>query len=107
MKRGGERQEFSRDKALSSMLLACGKRPVTVETLRAAAERIERDLFREFEDEVPSSEVGDRVMRELRTIDTVAYIRFASVYREFASILDFREIVEEVSEREPAGSAGA
>lgn len=96
VKRGGERQEFSREKLLNSMLLACGKRPVAVETVRAAAERIERDLFKEYEDEVPSTVIGDIVMRELKNIDTVAYVRFASVYKEFASISDFREIVEEV-----------
>lgn len=100
VKRGGERQEFSREKVLNSMLLACGKRPVPVETVRSAAERIERDIFREFEDEVPSTTLGDIVMRELMQIDTVAYVRFASVYKEFASISDFQEIVQEVSEGE-------
>jgi transcriptional repressor NrdR len=97
VKRGGAREEFSREKVLGSMLVACGKRPVPIETVRAAAERIERDLFTEFEDEVPSTEVGERVMHALMGIDTVAYVRFASVYREFASLSDFREIVESVN----------
>ena len=98
VKRGGERQEFSREKVLSSMLVACGKRPVPLETIRAAAERIERDVFQEFEDEVQSTDIGERVMRELGSIDTVAYIRFASVYKDFADLRDFSRIVEALGE---------
>lgn len=94
VKKRGDREEFSREKALSSMLTACGKRPVAFEIVRDAAERIERDLFQEFEDEVPSTEIGERVMQELMAIDSVAYIRFASVYKSFANVSDFREIVE-------------
>lgn len=96
VKRDGARQEFSREKLLNSMLLACGKRPVPIDTVRAAAERIERDLFKEFEDEVPSTVIGDIVMRELKALDTVAYVRYASVYKEFASMSDFRELVDEL-----------
>lgn len=96
VKRGGDRQEFDREKILNSMLVACGKRPVTLEDLRDAASRIERDCFQEYEDELASTEIGERVMRELMQIDTVAYVRFASVYREFATISDFRAIVEAV-----------
>src|SRR5436853_4257620 len=58
IKRGGAREEFSRDKCLSSMLIACRKRPVEIERLREAAERIERNLFLEFEDEVPTRAIG-------------------------------------------------
>lgn len=98
VKRRGDREEFSRDKILSSMLTACGKRPVPFDVVRDAAERIERDLFQEFEDEVPSTEIGERVMRALKGIDGVAYIRFASVYREFATLEDFARIVESFGE---------
>lgn len=94
VKRDGTRQEFNSEKILNSMLLACGKRPVPVERLRIAASQIERDLFQEFEDEVPSTEVGERVMRVLRAIDTVAYVRFASVYQEFESLSDFSLILK-------------
>jgi transcriptional repressor NrdR len=97
VKRRGEREEFAREKVLTSMLTACGKRPVPFEVVRDAAERIERDVFQEFEDEVPSTEIGERVMRELMGIDSVAYVRFASVYREFATISDFRKIVDAFS----------
>lgn len=96
VKRGGEREEFDREKILNSMLVACGKRPVPVETVKDAAARIERDCFQEFEDEVRSTEIGERVMHELMKIDTVAYVRFASVYKEFATISDFARIVEDV-----------
>jgi transcriptional repressor NrdR len=103
VKRGGAREEFSRDKCLSSMLIACRKRPISVEELRAAVERIERDLFQEFEDEVPTKAIGEKVMRELHAIDTVAYIRFASVYREFDTIEDFASMVDEIGEKTVGG----
>lgn len=102
VKRDGSRMEFSREKVLAGMLAACHKRRVPVDVLREAAERIERDLFQEFEDEVPSTQIGERVIETLRGIDTVAFVRFASVYREFETVSDFREIVE--SCREPAAS---
>lgn len=105
VKRDGAREEFSRDKCLNSMLIACRKRPVPVEVLRNAAERIERDLSQEFEDEVPTNAIGERVMQELHEIDTVAYVRFASVYREFQRLSDFRAIVDSMREGEPAAHA--
>ncbi len=105
VKRGGAREEFNREKVLGSMLVACGKRPVPFETVRGASESIEREVFRDFEDEVPSTEVGERVMRHLMEIDTVAYVRFASVYRQFATLSDFRDIVESVHAATPSGTA--
>lgn len=98
IKRGGSREEFNRDKLINSMIVASRKRPVSVERLRRAADSVERELFQEFEDEVPSTEIGERVMNELRKIDTVAYVRFASVYREFQTVSDFRSIVESVND---------
>lgn len=76
------------------MVIACGKRPVPMETLREAACDIERDLFQEYEEEVSTAVVGERVMRALAIIDTVAYVRFASVYQEFETLGDFAQIVE-------------
>jgi transcriptional repressor NrdR len=98
IKRGGGRVDFSRDKVLNSMLLACRKRRVPIEELHAAAERIERDLLQEMDEEVSSNEIGERVMQALEKIDTVAYVRFASVYRDFETVQDFREILEQVGE---------
>lgn len=100
VKRDGTREEFSREKVFDSMRIACRKRPISVETLRDAVARIERDLFREFDDELASKEVGGRVMRELSTIDTVAYVRFASVYQEFETVADFAQLVEKVQREE-------
>jgi transcriptional repressor NrdR len=99
-KRDGSRCEFSREKVFDSMRIACRKRPVSVDQLQQAAARIEEELFRHFEDEVSSKEVGVCVMRELATIDTVAYVRFASVYQEFETVADFAEVVERVQTEE-------
>lgn len=102
VKRDGSREEFDREKVLKGMVVACRKRPVSFETLREAAERIERDLLAGYEDEVPSGEVGERAMQELRGIDTVAYVRFASVYRRFQTLDDFFEVVK--ATRGPVGA---
>jgi transcriptional repressor NrdR len=96
VKRDGTREEFGRDKCMNSMVVACRKRPVATERLRDAADEVERYLYHEFDNECPSSAIGERVMHELANIDTVAYVRFASVYREFDSVSDFRDLVESV-----------
>lgn len=94
VKRDGSREEFSREKVLSGMILACHKRPIPMDKLRASAEAVEREVFERFEDEVPWDAIGEMVMSQLRDLDTVAYVRFASVYREFATVSDFRDLVE-------------
>ena len=78
------------------MVTACRKRPVAHDVLREIAERIERDLFDEFEPEVTSQQVGDRVMEALLELDQVAFVRFASVYQDFESASDFRSVVDSV-----------
>ncbi len=100
VKRGGGREEFSRDKVFDSMRIATRKRPVSVDTLQEAALRIEYGLSKAYEDEVTSDEIGNWVMRELASIDTVAYVRFASVYQEFETVKDFAEMVERVQREE-------
>ncbi len=100
IKRDGSRCDFNREKVFDSMRLACGKRPVSVDTLREAASRIEAELYQNSDEEVSTKEVGMRVMRELSTIDTVAYVRFASVYQEFETVADFAEMVERVQTEE-------
>ncbi|CAN5347416.1 transcriptional regulator NrdR [soil metagenome] len=95
VKRDGTRMEFDRDKAMKSMLIATRKRRIPIEDLRDAVELIERDLHQSFEGEIPTSEIGERVLRELVKLDTVAYIRFASVYREFETLSDFEEIIKQ------------
>jgi transcriptional repressor NrdR len=98
VKRDGSREEFDRNKVFESMRVACGKRPVSIETLRGAAAQIEADLFREFEEEVRTREIGSQVMRALSAIDTVGYVRFASVYQEFETVADFAEMVDRVQQ---------
>ncbi|RYG34976.1 transcriptional repressor NrdR [bacterium] len=95
VKRDGTREEFDREKCLYSMTVACRKRGVPVDRLREAVGRVERDLFREADAEVATSKVGESVLRELRGIDPVAFVRFASVYREFGTPEDFHSIIEE------------
>ncbi|MDR2014444.1 MAG: transcriptional regulator NrdR [Azoarcus sp.] len=96
VKRNGNRSEYERGKLLASMKLALRKRPVTTEALETAVDRIEARLLAVGETEIPSAQVGDLVMRELRKLDKVAYIRFASVYRNFADVDDFFNLVREV-----------
>jgi len=87
---------FSRQKILSGMLRACEKRPIPLETLEDAAFDIERALRESGKGEVTSKEIGEMVMAKLRAIDDVAYVRFASVYREFTDLMGFREELERI-----------
>lgn len=84
------------------MVIACRKRNIPIDVLRASVEKIERDLFQEFEDEAPTQSIGERVLQELFAIDSVAYVRFASVYKEFETVGDFKQIVESIGN--PKGS---
>ena len=89
VKKDGERQPFDRDKVLRSLRIACSKRPVSVDALEEHAEALERELAESGEKEVPSLVIGERVMQRLKTLDDVAYVRFASVYRSFRDIDEF------------------
>jgi len=96
VKRGGSRADYDRNKLRSSMLLALRKRPVPREALEEAVGRIEDRLLTAAQREVKSEKLGELVMRELKRLDKVAYVRFASVYRSFEDIDDFAEAVREV-----------
>ena len=96
VKKDGSRADFDRDKLTSSMRLALRKRSVATEKVDEAVDRIEEKLRSLGEREIPTSRVGDLVMRELAKLDKIAYIRFASVYRSFETPDDFREAVQEV-----------
>jgi transcriptional repressor NrdR len=96
VKKDGSRTDFDREKLVGSMMLALRKRPVSTDAVEGAVARIEEKLRSLGEREVPTSRVGDLVMRELAKLDKIAYIRFASVYRSFESPDDFREAVQEV-----------
>jgi len=97
VKKDGRRIEFERGKLLASMNLALRKRPVSTEQVDAAIERIEEKLLNLGVREVQSTRIGELVMRELKKLDKVAYVRFASVYRSFEDIDEFRTLVDEVS----------
>jgi transcriptional repressor NrdR len=96
IKRGGSRAEYDRNKLRASMLLALRKRPVPRESVEDAIGRIEDRLLTAAQREVKSEKLGELVMRELKRLDKVAYIRFASVYRSFEDIDEFAEVVREV-----------
>jgi len=89
IKKDGRREPFDRNKILSGFLRACEKRPVSMETIEAVVDSIERSLQKNYDKEVVSSDIGELVMDHLHGIDEVAYVRFASVYRQFKDINQF------------------
>ena len=96
VKKDGRRIEYKRSKILESMNLALRKRPVSTEQVDSAVERIEEQLLNLGLREVASTRLGELVMRELKKLDKVAYVRFASVYRSFEDIDEFKTLVDEV-----------
>ena len=99
VKRNGNRTEFDHAKLAASLKLALRKRPVALEDVEAAITRIESRLLSLGEAEIPSERLGELVMRELKNLDKVAYIRFASVYRNFADVDEFSEVIRELQTR--------
>ena len=91
VKKDKTRQAFDRNKLMNGLMRACEKRPVSIATLESAANEIEAALYNSLEREVPSSVIGEMVMDKLRGIDDVAYVRFASVYRQFKDINTFMD----------------
>jgi transcriptional repressor NrdR len=96
VKKDGRRIEYERAKLVASMKLALRKRPVSTEQVDSAIERIEEKLLSLGLRELPSGRLGELVMRELKKLDKVAYVRFASVYRSFEDIDEFKTLVDEV-----------
>ncbi len=91
IKKDGRREPFDREKLLRSMQIACQKRQIATGQLIQSAERIESDLFGDCDCEASSRTIGELVIEELKSLDTVAYVRFASVYKQFADVLDFAQ----------------
>lgn len=89
IKKDGSRQTFDKTKLLGSILKACEKRSVSISTLEKIVNEIEQILHNEMEREIPTSKIGELVMERLKTVDEVAYVRFASVYRQFKDINTF------------------
>jgi transcriptional repressor NrdR len=96
VKKDGRRIEYERAKLLASMNLALRKRPVSTDQIDGAVERIEEKLLMLGVRELPSSRIGELVMRELKKLDKVAYVRFASVYRSFEDVDEFKTVVDEI-----------
>jgi len=102
VKKDGRREPFSREKVLSSMEVACRKRPVPAAILRSAAEDLERKTSDTPESELPSNLIGEMVLDMLYEIDHVAYVRFASVYRDFQDAVEFRDFIASFQKRKRA-----
>lgn len=96
VKKDGRRESYDRIKIVNGLKRACEKRPVSINTIEAIADRIERGLQERGDKEIPSSAIGEAAMRELHDIDQVAYVRFASVYRSFKDINEFMVELEEL-----------
>ena len=95
VKKDGSRLPYDRDKVLVGLQKACYKRPVSADKIQEIADKVEEEVFKSYDREVMSKFIGEAAMRHLRAVDKVAYIRFASVYREFT---DAGELINEVSQ---------
>jgi transcriptional repressor NrdR len=96
VKKDGSRSEFDRNKVRASMMLALRKRPVSIDQVDAALGRIEEKLLASGANELPSAKIGEMVMRELKKLDKVAYVRFASVYRSFEGVDEFSRLIKDI-----------
>jgi transcriptional repressor NrdR len=96
VKRDGRREPFDRLKLVAGLKKACEKRPVSVETIEEMVDRVEARLMESGEKELPSTSIGELVMRELHEVDQVAYVRFASVYRSFKDITEFMSELQDL-----------
>jgi len=101
IKKDGRREAFDRNKIISGILKACEKRPVSMEKVEAVVDKVEKELQKSFDKEVKAQVVGELVMDYLHKLDEVAYVRFASVYRQFKDINQFmKELKDLLSKRE-------
>lgn len=107
VKKDGRREPFIREKIRSGIVKACEKRNISMETIDGWIDRIERDLQESGKKEVPSSVIGERIMAILHDLDEVAYVRFASVYREFKDVNDFVEELKSVLSNKQSRIAGS
>ncbi|MEG6565481.1 transcriptional regulator NrdR [Thermoanaerobacterium saccharolyticum] len=91
IKKDLSRESYDRDKILKGMIKACEKRPVPIQKLEELTDEIERDIYNSYEKEITSAKIGEMVMEKLKNVDEVAYVRFASVYRQFKDINTFMD----------------
>ena len=99
VKRDDRREPFSREKLLESLRIACRKRPVSPQTMEEIADKIEKEIGDKYDREVPSMAVGERIMAQLKAVDQVAYVRYASVYRRFDEPEEFVQEVKRLEEK--------
>lgn len=97
IKKDGRRESFDREKVKRGILKACEKRPVSLDLIEEIVDEVERELLRKDTVEIPSKVVGNAILKRLRKIDKVAWLRFASVYLEFADLKDFEKAIEKMS----------
>ncbi|HZK02452.1 MAG TPA: transcriptional regulator NrdR [Anaerovoracaceae bacterium] len=98
IKRGGTREQFNREKIINGITKACEKRPVAFEDIEKIVAGIERDVRDNYEREVSSKIIGEKIMDNLKVLDEVAYVRFASVYRQFTDLNSFIKTIEQLQE---------
>lgn len=91
IKKNGDRQQFDRQKIVNGMLRACEKRPVSIDDIEKAVDEIEMELNNSMEKEIEANKIGEMVIERLKKLDEIAYVRFASVYRQFKDINEFKK----------------
>ncbi len=96
IKRDGTRQSYNKDKIINGLIRACEKRPVSLETIENIVENAEKQLQNNFQSEISTEQIGEIVMNELKNVDDVAYVRFASVYRQFKDINTFMDELKRI-----------
>lgn len=96
VKRDGRRQNFDRTRILNGILKACEKRPVSVERIEAVVDEIDHEIRKRFDQEVASKDIGELIMKRLSALDEVAYVRFASVYRQFRDVNQFMNELQSI-----------
>ncbi len=99
IKKDGSREQFSRNKVFASILRACAKRNITRDQMDIVSKKIEQEISSSIQREVSSTYIGELVLEELKNLDEVAYVRFASVYREFEDVLDFVRELERLNKK--------
>jgi len=104
IKKDGRREPFDRSKIFTGIKKACEKRPISINIIDRAVEKVEQGFQEKGEKEIDSSKIGEKIMEALHEIDEVAYVRFASVYRQFKDITDFMKEVGNLLKQEPRGN---
>lgn len=102
VKKDGNRQAYDRNKLLNGIIKSCEKRPVSMSTIEAIVDEIERNISNSMEKEITSVEIGEMVMNKLKNIDEVAYVRFASVYRQFKDVNSFMDELKKILDEGPS-----